>query len=83
MVRKKFSITLAICALALSILFSIIQGFVMGYLTASGIAILFVIFAYLFGIIIDAVFIVVILMADKSSYTGNQDIRHQIPRSIG
>ncbi len=68
LVKKTFSIKLAYLALALSILFSVIQAIVLSSDSSGGYISLTSGFSQIFGIIIDIILLVVILVSDKTAY---------------
>lgn len=68
LVKKTFSIELAYLALALSILFSVIQSIVLSSDSSGGYISLTSGFSQIFGIIIDIILLVVILVSDKTAY---------------
>ena len=80
MIRKEFSIKLVYGALGLSILFSIIQSYVLTTNASDGLLSAALGYRNIFGIIIDIVLLVIVMVMDKSDYNPQHETTELIDR---
>jgi hypothetical protein len=68
LIRKKFSLELAYAALGLSILFGVIQSIVLSTNSSNGLMSMSTGFSQVFGIMIDIILVIVIVVSDRTAY---------------
>ncbi|TRX58855.1 hypothetical protein FNH22_13350 [Fulvivirga sp. M361] len=73
LIKKEFSIKLVYLALVTSIVFSVIQSFVLALDPAGGLMAMSAGFGNIFGIMIDIILIIVVVTIDKSTYFNNAE----------